>query len=51
MLATLVDGFTIKKMMPDGAAQKYPHVLKVKDAVFNVPQVKAYLEKRPHTDI
>ncbi|KAK3917712.1 Hematopoietic prostaglandin D synthase [Frankliniella fusca] len=52
ILAEFLDALTIRKTIePADLASKYPHLAKVKDAVFNTPSVKAYLDKRPHTDI
>lgn len=41
----------IKNILGDDFATKYPNLVRVKDAIFNSPDVKAYLAKRPHTEI
>ncbi|KAE8747441.1 Glutathione-S-transferase S-4-like [Frankliniella occidentalis] len=51
MLATYLEALVIKDIIGADFDAKYPNLAKVKDAVFNNPSVKAYIDKRPHTDI
>ncbi|KAJ1519595.1 hypothetical protein ONE63_004870 [Megalurothrips usitatus] len=51
VLATFLEALIIKNVLGDDFATKYPSLIRVKDSVYNTPQVKAYLDKRPHTDI
>lgn len=51
LLSALLDALMIKNILGDDFATKYPNLMRVKDTVFGTPEVKAYLAKRPHTDI
>lgn len=50
-LASFIDALMIRKALGDDFATKYPNLMRVKDTVFKNAHVKAYIDKRPQTEI